>query len=99
MQKQAPVQQSKTSSGSRYDGLWLQAKSENDAAIIKARNMIDNIFEGPMPVFIKYTDTGVRIRYNRTAKIHPLLISELKRILGSENVKVKGDEYRRRCGL
>lgn len=99
VQKQVPVQQSRTSGGSRYDGLWLQAKSENDAAIIKARNMIDNIFEGPMPVFIKYTDTGVRIRYNRTAKIHPLLISELKRILGSENVKVKGDEYRRRCGL
>lgn len=61
--------------------------------------MISDIFEGPMPVYIRISDTGELVRYSKTAKVHPLLIKELNRILGPENVKVVGEDFRRRCGL
>lgn len=90
---------SKTPRQGNWNGLWLRAKTKDDEAIVRAEKMISDIFEGPMPVYIWISDTGELVRYSKTAKVHPLLIKELNRILGSENVKVVGEDFRRRCGL
>lgn len=90
---------SKTPRQGNWNGLWLRAKTKDDEAIVRAEKMISDIFEGPMPVYIRISDTGELVRYSKTAKVHPLLIKELNRVLGPENVKVVGEDFRRRCGL
>ena len=49
------------------------------------------ILDGTMPVYIRFVDTGKMVLAPRTlwALDHPLLYSELNRILGEENVVVR----------
>lgn len=85
--------------GYGYDGLWLRISSSDDEKFKRIERMISEIYTGTMPVYIRFSDTCTLVRYSKQAKAHPLLVKELNRVLGSENVFVKGDIYRRECGL
>ena len=80
------------SAGNR-DGLWLKVPSADGNEMKKVEYMISNIYTGYMPVFIRFADTRALVKYGKLAKAHPLLITELKKLLGEENVKVVGDGY------
>lgn len=75
------------------DGLWLRVPSADSESMKKIEYMISNIYTGGMPVFIRFEDTHLLVKYGKLAKAHPLLVDELKKLLGSANVKVVGDGY------
>lgn len=77
----------------KRDGLWLKVPSVKSEEMKKIEYMISNIYTGYMPVFIRFEDTHSLVRYNKLTKAHPLLIDELKKLLGSQNVKVVGEGY------
>ena len=51
--------------------------------------ILQNIFDGPTPVYFKFEDSGQRVRAPQSmwAMDHPLLRQELERILGADHVK------------
>ncbi len=55
----------------------------------KVENLLQNIFDGPTPVYFKFEDSGQRVRAPQSmwAMDHPLLRQELERILGADHVK------------
>ena len=57
--------------------------------LLKVENLLQNIFDGPTPVYFKFEDSGQRVRAPQSmwAMDHPLLRQELERILGADHVK------------
>lgn len=80
----------RTAQSSKYGGLWLRLPSMHSEAFEDAKNLLQ-IFEGNFPVFMYFEDTKQRMRAPKSLWClqNDLLISELKRILGEENVVVK----------
>lgn len=75
---------------SRNAGLWLRMDSPDGEAYAEVKNLL-SIFEGEMPVYIKFESTGQRVRAPRNLWCIPneLLLRELERILGKGNVVLK----------
>lgn len=75
---------------SRNAGLWLRMDSPDGEAYDEVKNLL-SIFEGEMPVYIKFDSTGQRVRAPRNLWCIPneLLLRELERILGKGNVVLK----------
>ena len=63
---------------------------EAQSLLNEVRSLL-GILDGTMPVYIRFVDTGKMVLAPRTlwALDHPLLYSELNRILGEENVAVR----------
>ena len=69
--------------------IWLVVPSRECAQMHKVENLLQNIFDGPTPVYFKFEDSGQRVRAPQSmwAMDHPLLRQELERILGADHVK------------
>ena len=69
--------------------IWLLVPSRECAQMHKVENLLQNIFDGPTPVYFKFEDSGQRVRAPQSmwAMDHPLLRQELERILGADHVK------------
>ena len=70
--------------------LWLKLSSMHSQAFEETKNLL-SIFEGDCPVYMFFEDTNQRMRAPRSLWCvqNDLLISELERILGKGNVKVR----------
>lgn len=70
-------------------GLYLKVLSLESDEYIKCRKIMD-VFDGDMPVFIVCTSDGKRLVSPRSQWIdaNPVLLSQLKEILGENNVKL-----------
>lgn len=54
----------------------------------KVENLLQNIFDGPTPVYFKFEDSGQRVvRRKVCGHGSPRLRQELERILGADHVK------------
>ena len=71
--------------------LWLLVPSRECAQMKKIENLLRNIFDGTTPVCFKFEDSGQRMVAPQTlwAKMDPLLMKELERILGADRVKIQ----------
>ena len=69
--------------------IWLLVPSRECAQMHKVENLLQNIFDGPTPVYFKFEDSGQRVRAPQSmwAMDHPLLRQELEHILGADHVK------------
>ncbi len=70
--------------------LWLKLPSMQGEAFSQVKNLL-GIFEGDVPVYLYFADTGEKRRAPRALWCEPsdLLISELERIVGKGNVIVQ----------
>ena len=70
--------------------LYLRMPSQNCPQMGKFKSLA-GILDGSMPVYIRFVDTGKMVAAPRNLWVqdHPLLFSELTRLLGVENVVVK----------
>ena len=70
--------------------VYLKLPGKDSPKMAKVRSLL-GILDGTMPVYIRFVDTGKMVLAPRTlwALDHPLLYSELNRILGEENVVVR----------
>ena len=80
---------SATGTGSKYPGLHILLDSE-DSPLAKRIMAILSIFEGTTPVYIKYADTGKRFLMtgHRSVSAEPVMLGEIRRLLGEEKVKI-----------
>ena len=78
---------------SRHAGLWLRLPSRHCAQMRAVQNLL-YIFEGTIPVYFAFADTKTRAAAPRSMWCVPTprLISELRTILGEENVVEKNIE-------
>ncbi len=68
------------------EGLYLKVSSKSGDDCRKAVNMI-RVFEGTTPVSFRYSDTGAAERAVKlSVELNEVLIRELKRLLGEDNV-------------
>lgn len=70
-------------------GLWLRLPSQSGQIYDDVVNLL-SIFEGSLPVYMAFADSGTRVRAPRGlwCKWQDLLETELQRVLGTENVKM-----------
>ena len=89
--KPQPKKQAKPSS--KYAGLWLKLPSKDSIQMESVKNLFA-IFDGSVPVYFVFEDTGVRVAAPRSlwCNATPRLMSELEMILGKENVVQKNME-------
>lgn len=73
-------------SGAR-PGLYLRVPGETDPLYRRATTLT-SIFDGPVPLYIRFSDTGRLVRTPAGWWVDPneVLVGELKRVLGEENV-------------
>lgn len=71
----------------KHFGLFLRLESKDDANGARAR-IITSIFDGIVPLWFYYKDTGTYVPAPRDAfvEVNPTMLEELKRILGHDNV-------------
>ena len=71
-------------------GIYLLIPTQQCEQFNKVKNLMA-IFEGKKPVYIKFADTGKWVAAPRSLWVveHPLLLQELKNILGNSNVVSK----------
>lgn len=74
---------------SAHHGLYLRVPSADSAAYRRACLVLD-VFDGSEPLYIRFADTGklVRAPLNMCVWPHPVMLGELRRVLGGENVAV-----------
>ena len=74
---------------SAHHGLYLRVPSADSAAYRRACLVLD-VFDGSEPLYIRFADTGklVRAPLNMCGWPHPVMLGELGRVLGGENVAV-----------
>ena len=81
--------QSRKSSGTKKTprGLYLRLKNDQCEEYIRAMQVVD-IFDGPEHIFIKFTDSGKIVKDPDSMRVdpNPVMIKELCRRIGSENV-------------
>ena len=77
----------KKKSSSKRVGLYLKFTSKNDERIGKAKT-VTSIFEGQLPLYFYFEDEGKYIRQpsDDWVDVNATMLSELKRILGEQNV-------------
>lgn len=80
----------KTDIKSTKNGLWLKLSSMRSESFEETKNLLQ-IFEGNFPVYMYFEDTKQRMLAPKSlwCTQSDLLVSELKRVLGAGNVKVK----------
>ena len=80
----------KTDIKSTKNGLWLKLSSMRSESFEEAKNL-RQIFEGNFPVYMYFEDTKQRMLAPKSlwCTQSDLLVSELERVLGAGNVKVK----------
>ena len=80
----------KTDIKSTKNGLWLKLSSMRSESFEEAKNLLQ-IFEGNFPVYMYFEDTKQRMLAPKSlwCTQSDLLVSELERVLGAGNVKVK----------
>ncbi|HOB36460.1 MAG TPA: DNA polymerase III subunit alpha [Candidatus Avimonas sp.] len=68
-------------------GLYLRLSSEKGEDYRRAL-LVTDIFNGPVPLYIRFKDSGKLMRAPRSMFVEPndVMIAELERILGKENV-------------
>jgi DNA polymerase-3 subunit alpha len=71
-------------------GLFLRFPDKDSELVEKASNVLF-VFEGGLPVYFYYLDTGKYVRTPRSYWIAPndVMIGELRRLLGRENVSIR----------
>lgn len=74
---------------SKHRGLYLKFENKDDKNIHKAK-VITSIFDGTLPLYFYYTDSGKyeRQSISSAVSVNPTMLGELKRILGDKNVAV-----------
>ena len=77
--------------GGAEQSLWLLVPSLQSEEMHRISNLLENIFNGSMPVYFKFEDSGQRMRAPQKMWTinHPLLLRELERILGPDHVKIR----------
>ncbi len=82
--------QQKPTQNNAPPSLWLRIDDLNTPLYEKARRVLD-IFDGRTPVIFCLTDSGRRVRAPSSlwVSLNDVMINELRRQLGSENVAVK----------
>lgn len=80
----------KTDIKSTKNGLWLKLSSMRSGSFEETKNLLQ-IFEGNFPVYMYFEDTKQRMLAPKSlwCTQSDLLVSELERVLGAGNVKVK----------
>ena len=80
----------KTDIKSTKNGLWLKLSSMRSESFEETKNLLQ-IFEGNFPVYMYFEDTKKRMLAPKSlwCTQSDLLVSELERVLGAGNVKVK----------
>lgn len=80
----------KTDIKSTKNGLWLKLSSMHSESFEETKNLLQ-IFEGNFPVYMYFEDTKQRMLAPKSlwCTQSDLLVSELERVLGAGNVKVK----------
>ena len=80
----------KTDIKSTKNGLWLKISSMRSESFEETKNLLQ-IFEGNFPVYMYFEDTKQRMLAPKSlwCTQSDLLVSELERVLGAGNVKVK----------
>ena len=80
----------KTDIKSTKNGLWLKLSSMRSESCEETKNLLQ-IFEGNFPVYMYFEDTKQRMLAPKSlwCTQSDLLVSELERVLGAGNVKVK----------
>lgn len=80
----------KTDIKSTKNGLWLKLSSMRSEIFEETKNLLQ-IFEGNFPVYMYFEDTKQRMLAPKSlwCTQSDLLVSELERVLGAGNVKVK----------
>ena len=80
----------KTDIKSTKNGLWLKLSSMRSESYEETKNLLQ-IFEGNFPVYMYFEDTKQRMLAPKSlwCTQSDLLVSELERVLGAGNVKVK----------
>lgn len=70
-----------------HPGLYLRLPADH-GEIYRHTQRLLQVFEGPLPVYLRFADTGklVRTPSNWWVNPPPVLIEELKRLLGEDNV-------------
>ena len=70
-------------------GLYLRLPSAQDPLFRRTQLLLD-IFTGSEPLYIRFADTGKMVRATQGMGVwpHPILLGELRRLLGEENVAV-----------
>lgn len=86
-----PVESAKPVQASKKFGLYLKFAHEQSDIVKKAANVLF-VFPGKMPVYFYYNDTKKYVRTPQRYWIEPneIMLGELRRMLGSENVATKG---------
>ena len=85
----APKQEPSAASPSQRAGLYLRLPTDSGEVYNHARRLLA-VFEGDLPVYIRFTDSGRLVRAPRDWWVvpQPILLQELKRLLGEDNVAV-----------
>ncbi|MCR5523677.1 MAG: DNA polymerase III subunit alpha [Clostridia bacterium] len=78
----------KKENSSKIRGLFLRFDNEHSPQIKICANLLSIFNEGSTPVYIYYSSTGKYLNFAKCS-INDVLISELKNILGIENVIIK----------
>ena len=80
----------KTDIKSTKNGLWLKLSSMRSESFEETKNLLQ-IFEGNFPVYMYFEDTKQRMLAPKSlwCTQSDLLVSELERVMGAGNVKVK----------
>lgn len=80
----------KTDIKSTKNGLWMKLSSMRSESFEETKNLLQ-IFEGNFPVYMYFEDTKQRMLAPKSlwCTQSDLLVSELERVLGAGNVKVK----------
>ena len=84
----------KTDIKSTKNGLWLKLSSMRSESFEETKNLLQ-IFEGNFPVYMYFEDTKQRMLAPKSlwCTQSDLLVSELERVLGAGNVKVKYGDF------
>ncbi len=70
-----------------HPGLYLRLPSDHGEVYRHTQRLL-RVFEGPLPVYLRFADTGKLVRTPSDWWVNPppVLIEELKRVLGADNV-------------
>lgn len=82
----------KSKQSSAPPGLYLRVSSMNGEDYRRA-SLVTAVFEGRFPLYIRFRDTGKLMRAPDSMSVTPneVMINELERIVGKENVVFIGD--------
>lgn len=83
----APPEPASSAGHAARPGLYLRLPSKEHPLTKRAENLIA-IFDGSTPVYIRFADTGQLVRAPQSLWVSPneVLLEELKRVVGPENV-------------